>query len=54
MDKERAGEVDGTKAFRSPGSTLKPLIYALAFDKGYYTPKTIITDLPRQLSGLSA
>ncbi len=50
-DKENAGQVDGTNALRSPGSTLKPLIYGLAFDKGYYTSKSIITDLPISYNG---
>lgn len=45
------GQVDGTKALRSPGSALKPLIYALAFDKGLYTPKSIINDLPINYNG---
>ena len=40
------GQVDGVKAIRSPGSTLKPLIYALAFDEGKMTPKTMLTDVP--------
>ncbi|MCC6516508.1 MAG: penicillin-binding protein 1C [Chitinophagales bacterium] len=45
------GQVDGVKAIRSPGSTLKPLIYGLAFDKGIYTPRSIITDVPIDFDG---
>lgn len=50
---EDAGQVDGVKAIRQPGSTLKPLIYALAFDNGNLTPKTIMTDVPINYSGYS-
>jgi penicillin-binding protein 1C len=42
----RAGFVDMTRALRSPGSTLKPLIYALAFDEGLAHPQTMIDDAP--------
>lgn len=41
-----AGFVDMTRALRSPGSTLKPLIYALAFDQGLAHPETLIADRP--------
>ncbi len=47
------GQVDGVKAIRSPGSALKPLIYALAIDKGLATPKTIITDVPVNYNGFA-
>lgn len=40
------GQVDGIRAIRSPGSTLKPLLFALAFDKGIITSKQILEDLP--------
>ena len=43
---QRAGFVDMTTALRSPGSTLKPLIYALAFDQGLAHPETLIEDRP--------
>lgn len=42
------GQVDGTRAKRSPGSTLKPFVYALAFDQGLIHPLTVLQDLPRQ------
>ncbi|MGD2035107.1 MAG: penicillin-binding protein 1C, partial [Bacteroidales bacterium] len=48
---EDGGQVDGIRAVRSPGSTLKPLLYAVAFDKGIVTPKTVITDVPVNFSG---
>ena len=43
---ERRGFIDMTRAVRSPGSTLKPLIYALAFDQGLAHPETMIDDRP--------
>lgn len=42
----RQGFVDMTQAVRSPGSTLKPLVYALAFDQGLAHPETLIEDRP--------
>jgi penicillin-binding protein 1C len=42
----RQGFVDMTSALRSPGSTLKPLVYALAFDDGLAHPETMIDDKP--------
>lgn len=42
----RQGFVDMTTALRSPGSTLKPLVYALAFDRGLAHPGTLIDDRP--------
>ncbi len=40
------GFVDMTRAVRSPGSTLKPFIYGLAFDEGLVHPDTLINDAP--------
>lgn len=45
---QRAGFVDMTTALRSPGSTLKPLIYGLAFDRGLAHPETMIEDRPQR------
>jgi penicillin-binding protein 1C len=42
----RQGFVDMTTALRSPGSTLKPLVYGLAFDEGLAHPETMIDDRP--------
>ncbi|WGW04714.1 penicillin-binding protein 1C [Tropicibacter oceani] len=42
------GFVDMTRAQRSPGSTLKPLVYGLAFDRGLAHPETLILDTPVQ------
>ncbi|MBM1555191.1 penicillin-binding protein 1C [Sulfitobacter mediterraneus] len=41
-----AGFVDMTRAVRSPGSTLKPFVYGLAFDQGLAHPETLINDAP--------
>ena len=46
-----SGQVDGTRARRSPGSTLKPFIYALALDQGLIHPRTLLEDSPRSFSG---
>lgn len=40
------GQVDGLLAKRSPGSTLKPFIYALAFQHGLYHGKSVVYDAP--------
>lgn len=45
------GQVDGIKAIRSPGSTLKPLLYAIALDKGMITPKSAVNDVPTNFGG---
>ncbi|MCB2124970.1 MAG: penicillin-binding protein 1C [Rhodobacteraceae bacterium] len=45
-DASRAGFIDMTRALRSPGSTLKPFVYALAFDEGLAHPETLIEDRP--------
>lgn len=41
-----SGQVNGTLSGRSPGSTLKPFIYALGFDQGVLTPATVLRDVP--------
>lgn len=42
------GQVDGVMSRRSPGSALKPFIYALALDAGLIHPGTLLDDAPRQ------
>lgn len=44
------GWLDLTDQSRSPGSTLKPFIYALAFDDGSAAPSTRIADLPKRFA----
>jgi penicillin-binding protein 1C len=47
------GQVNGTAAKRSPGSALKPFIYALAIDQGVIHPKSVLKDSPRSFGGFS-
>jgi penicillin-binding protein 1C len=47
------GQVNGALAPRSPGSALKPFVYALALDKGLISPNSILEDLPVYYSGYS-
>ncbi|ABD88093.1 penicillin-binding protein 1C [Rhodopseudomonas palustris] len=46
FDNRRAGQVDMSRAVRSPGSTLKPFIYGLAFEDGFVHPESLIDDRP--------
>ena len=47
----RRGFVDMTQALRSPGSTLKPLVYGLAFSDGLAHPETLLNDRPEDYGG---
>lgn len=51
FDLSRAGAVDMTLAVRSPGSTLKPFIYGLAFEAGLARPASLIEDAPTDFNG---
>jgi penicillin-binding protein 1C len=46
FDDTRLGAVDMVRAVRSPGSTLKPIIYGLGFEAGIAHPETLIEDRP--------
>ena len=46
FDERRAGQVDLTRAVRSPGSALKPFIYGIGFEDGLIHPETLIEDRP--------
>ena len=46
FDAMRSGQIDMTRAVRSPGSTLKPFIYGLAFEDGFVHPESLIDDRP--------
>ena len=50
---QRAGSVDLTQALRSPGSALKPFIYALAFEAGIAHPETMVEDRPSRFASYS-
>lgn len=51
FDASRSGWIDMTRINRSPGSTLKPFIYGLAFEEGLVAQETIIEDRPSDFSG---
>lgn len=51
FNKTISGQIDGSNARRSPGSTLKPFIYALALEQGIIHPMTILPDSPRSWGG---
>ncbi|MGH2553559.1 MAG: penicillin-binding protein 1C, partial [Chitinophagaceae bacterium] len=50
-DTTDGGQVNGANAVRQPGSTLKPLMYAICFDEGLLSPKTVITDVAVNYAG---
>lgn len=51
FDASRSGWIDMTRINRSPGSTLKPFIYGLAFEQGLVSQETIIEDKPADFFG---
>ncbi|WP_422382935.1 penicillin-binding protein 1C [Roseibium album] len=51
LDEARLGHIDMTRAVRSPGSTLKPFIYGLAFEEGVGVPQSLIRDRPTNIAG---
>ena len=50
-DDTRQGQVDNALSRRSPGSTLKPFLYALAFDQGHLVPDSMLLDVPTDFAG---
>lgn len=44
------GWIDMTRALRSPGSALKPFIYAMAFERGIAAPDTRLADAPTRFA----
>ncbi|MBX9635393.1 MAG: hypothetical protein K2X44_10485, partial [Magnetospirillum sp.] len=47
-----AGAMDFTTVIRSPGSALKPFIFALALERGAITANTVLADLPEAQWGI--
>jgi penicillin-binding protein 1C len=48
-----SGQVDGVTALRSPGSALKPFVYALALQQGLIHPHSLLQDLPRRFGSFN-
>ena len=46
-DEARLGHVDMVRAWRSPGSTLKPFLYGLALDDGLIHSESLLIDAPQ-------
>ncbi|MEO7323307.1 MAG: penicillin-binding protein 1C [Dokdonella sp.] len=46
-DEQRLGHVDMVRAWRSPGSTLKPFLYGLALDDGLIHSESLLIDAPQ-------
>ena len=53
MDMENEGQVDGVIAKRSPGSILKPFLYALSIDEGMIAPESLVQDVPMFFANFS-
>lgn len=52
FDAER-GQINAALVSRSPGSTLKPFLFAQAFDSGKILPQSVVFDIPMDFSGYS-
>jgi penicillin-binding protein 1C len=50
-DAKHGGQVNGAAILRSPGSLLKPFLYARALEAGKLTPRTVVYDLERNYDG---
>lgn len=54
FDRGFDGQVNGAVARRSPGSALKPFLFAMAFDRGAIVPDSYLLDIPTDFSGYVA
>lgn len=52
-DTEHGGQIVGFDTPRSPGSTLKPFLYALAIDRGIAGPEFLVPDIPMTFGAYS-
>jgi len=50
-DLRRASQVDMVRGLRSPGSTLKPFLYAMALDQGLIHSESLLIDAPQNFGG---
>lgn len=50
-DPRHLGHVDMVRAYRSPGSTLKPLLFGLAIDDGLIHSQSLLVDAPQSFDG---
>jgi penicillin-binding protein 1C len=50
-DKDRFSDIDMAHAARSPGSALKPFLYAFALDQGLIHSESLLADVPQSFSG---
>ncbi len=50
-DPQRAAHVDMVRGIRSPGSTLKPFLYAMALDEGLIHSESLLVDAPQNFGG---
>ena len=53
FDDDIFGQVNGTRARRSPGSVLKPFVYALGMEQGVIHPHSVLRDAPVAFSAYS-
>jgi len=51
MDARRGAHVDMVRAPRSPGSTLKPFLYAMALDEALIHSESLLIDAPQNFGG---
>ncbi len=51
LDRARLGHVDMVRAWRSPGSTLKPFLYGMALDDGLIHSESLLVDAPQSFGG---
>jgi len=51
FDKVHSGQVNGAISPRSPGSTLKPFLYAIGIDRGSISPSSVVYDIPISFGG---
>lgn len=51
LDHDRFGHLDMVRAWRSPGSTLKPFLYGLALEEGLVHSESLLVDAPQSFGG---